>query len=71
MERKDLIGSLIDYESGEISGTDMLELFAELIKTGRAWTLQGHYGRTAQALIEGGYISREGVILKGLEEEED
>jgi hypothetical protein len=59
-----LIDKIIAYETGDLRPEDTLKLFAELIKTGQAWTLQGHYGRTAQALIEGGYISRQGKILK-------
>ena len=64
----DLTGAIIEYESGELSGDAILALFAELIKNGQAWSLQGHYGRTASALIEGGYISRSGEILKDLQE---
>lgn len=59
------IDLMIRYESGEASDEETLELFSDLIKNGQAWTLQGHYGRTAKALIEGGYISREGKILIG------
>lgn len=59
-----LIDKIIAYETGELKAEDTLKLFAELIKTGQAYTLQGHYGRTAEALIEGGYISRQGKILK-------
>ncbi len=62
------IDMIIDYESGELKAEDTLKLFAELIRTGQAWTLQGHYGRTAQGLIEGGYIDKEGKILKELGE---
>jgi hypothetical protein len=43
-----------------------LELFSELIKTGQAWRLQGHYGRTARAIIDAGYISKDGEILEVL-----
>ena len=60
---KDLI---IEYESGELSPEHTLTLFAELVRTGYAWTLQGHYGRTAQGLIDEGYISKTGTILKQL-----
>ena len=60
---------IMDYESGELKAEDTLKLFAELIRTGQAWTLQGHYGRTAEGLIDGGYISKEGEILKDLGEE--
>ena len=60
-----LIDKIIAYESGELRAEDTLELFAELIKTGQAWTLQGSlYGRPAKALIEQGYISKTGKILK-------
>ena len=59
-----LVNKIIAYECGELPAEDILKLFAELIKTGQAWILQGHYGRTAQALIEGGYINKAGRILK-------
>lgn len=63
------IGDIIAYESGELSPEKTLKMFAGLIKNGMAWTLQGHYGRTAQALIEAGYIDKRGKILKELEAE--
>ena len=50
----DLIGSIMAYEEGELSTDKTLELFANLIKTGQCWSLQGHYGRTAKALIDNG-----------------
>ena len=59
----DLVGYIMDYESGNISDAEILELISHLIKTGQAWTLQGHYGRTATQLIDGGYISKTGEIL--------
>ncbi len=61
MDRVDMI---IAYENGELPAEDTLKLFAELVKSGLAWTLQGHYGRTSQALIEQGYLDRQGKILK-------
>jgi hypothetical protein len=49
---KSLTDKLLEYELGDISEDDMLELFQELVDTGMAWRLQGHYGRTATYLIE-------------------
>lgn len=53
---KDLTSTIIAYEEGTLSDEQVLELFQYLVDTGMAWTLQGHYGRTAIHLIEGGYI---------------
>lgn len=47
---------IIAYECGELSDEGIIELFQDLVNTGLAWSLQGHYGRTAKALIEAGYI---------------
>ena len=62
-----LVDQIIAYESGELSEKGMIELFAELIKTGQAWKLQGFYGRMASQLIEYGFISKEGQILKNIQ----
>ncbi len=56
-ERVDLI---IAYECGELSDEKTVELFQHLIDNGMAWTLQGHYGRTARALIEAGFCTKRG-----------
>ena len=58
----DLVGSIIAYESGELDTRDTVKLFAGLIKSGDAWTLQGSYGRTAKSIIELGVISEAGEI---------
>ena len=57
-----LIDRMIAYECGDINDEGLLELFAELISSGKAWTLQGSYGRTASALIDAGYIDTDGNI---------
>ena len=49
------VEKIISYESGTMSDDDMVSFFQELINDGSAWTLQGHYGRTAKALIENGH----------------
>lgn len=59
-----LVDFIIPHESGELSGNDTLELYSYLVRTGQAWTLQGHYGRTAMSMIESGYLDRSGKILK-------
>ena len=45
---------IMSYESGECSEEEVIAGFQKLIDDGTAWQLQGHYGRTAQALIENG-----------------
>jgi hypothetical protein len=58
----DTTGNIIRYEMGDLTYDETVELFAHLIKTGMAWSLQGSYGRTAQSFIENGVISREGKV---------
>jgi hypothetical protein len=58
----DLIDLIIAYEQGDLSDYEMVNLFAELVRNGMAWSLQGHYGRTAASLIDAGYIDREGNL---------
>jgi len=58
-----LVNYIIAYEDGTISRNDYLRLFAFLIRTGMAWSLQGSiYGRPAHDLIESGVISKKGRI---------
>lgn len=52
------IEDIMDYEAGEMDFERAVEFFQGLIDSGAAWTLQGHYGRTAMSLIEQGYCER-------------
>jgi hypothetical protein len=54
----DEVGGIMAYEAGELDEAGAIELFQHLINNGHAWSLQGHYGRTAQALIEAGRCQR-------------
>jgi hypothetical protein len=63
----DFVTKIIAYENGELNDKETLALFSKLISTGQAWTLQGHYGRTAAALIADGWLeSLTGKQLKDL-----
>ena len=52
----DMVSKIMAYEAGDMSDEQTKEFFQELVDTGMAWTLQGSYGRMAQALIEAGEI---------------
>ena len=53
----DTTGAIISYEMGDLDAEETIELFQHLVNTGMAWTLQGSYGRTAQALIDAGLVT--------------
>jgi len=61
-EASTLVDNIIAYEQGELNDREIVCLFADLVRSGMAWSLQGHYGRTANALIKEGWIDREGNV---------
>jgi hypothetical protein len=52
-----LTSKIREYEDGESSEEEIIELFQQLVNTGIAWTLQGSYGRMAVHLIQEGLVS--------------
>ena len=56
MENKKVsVAKIVQYENDELNDEETIELFQELINTGLAWQLQGHYGRTAIQFLEEGF----------------
>lgn len=51
-----VVDKIIAYEQGDMDQEEMVEFFQELVDDGLAFTLQGHYGRTAARLIEAGLV---------------
>lgn len=49
-------------EIEDVSNEEKIEAWSYLIVTGKCWSLQGWYGRTATALIEQGLIDEDGFI---------
>jgi len=56
MDKNTLVDKIIRYEDGSMDLTEIVELFQYLVDTGKAWTLQGSYGRAAEQLIESGMV---------------
>jgi len=56
----DTVGKMMAFESGQMTEEEIIEFFQELIDSGMAWSLQGTYGRMAQALIDQGLVEVRG-----------
>ena len=56
INKNNVLHYIMDYESGQISDEDFINLFQYLVDSGLAWRLQGSYGRLAKTLIESGLI---------------
>ena len=53
----ELYTNIMKYEQGELDEQQVINLFQELVDSGLAWNLQGHYGRTAYDLIKQGLVT--------------
>ena len=62
INKDNVVNYIMAYEDGSISEQGMIDLFAYLVESGMAWTLQGHYGRTAKALIDHRIIDKDGNV---------
>ena len=55
-EFQEIFGRIIAYEQEDLDAEETITLFQDLVNSGLVWELQGHYGRTAKRLLEGGLI---------------
>jgi hypothetical protein len=62
------IAQIIDFEEGTLDAVETVDLFSGLVASGMVWHLQGFYGRTAEALIDQGYIDQDGRVVRYPEE---
>jgi hypothetical protein len=52
----DPVSFVMAYEGGELDDDETVDGFQHLLDSGLVWQLQGHYGRTAAALLQAGMI---------------
>ena len=50
------------YEEGQLNSMEIIYMFANMVRTGLVWELQGSYGRAAFHLIQDGYITEDGQV---------
>ena len=54
------IDKIMAYENGELDDDETIALFQSMLDDGTVWQLQGHYSRTATALLNQGSIHPKG-----------
>lgn len=57
--QSNIMARIIQYDNGEMPEEEVVDFFQELVDSGIAWQLQGHYGRTASWLIREGLVRPE------------
>ena len=58
-----LTSKIIDYETGQMTGWEILDFYSELVKSGYIKQLQGHYGRQVRHLMDEGVMDEQGNIV--------
>ena len=58
-----MLDLITQYEHGDLGPDDTVALFAELIRSGLIYQLQGAYQRRAQDLVDLGYIDPDGNAI--------
>ena len=53
---KHIVELIMKYEAGDTNEKETLELFQRLLDEGLVWSLQGHYQRMAERLLDAGLI---------------
>jgi hypothetical protein len=51
-----MIDDILRYEDGLMTREETIDFFQKLVDNGKAWSLQGSYGRMAEALIKSGDV---------------
>lgn len=51
------IDKIMEYENGELTFDEIVELFQSMIDDDSVWQLQGSYGRMAMGLVQEGYCT--------------
>lgn len=54
----DVFEAMMEYEDGRSDEGKTKQLFQHLVDSGQAWSLQGSYGRAANAMLESGFIKK-------------
>ena len=62
----DINDKIMSFESGELEPNQIVALFSELIKKNMAYSLQGNYEITTNALIKNGFLNDSGEILRSV-----
>ena len=55
-EFQEIFGRIIAYEQEDLDAEETITLFQDLVDSGLAWKLQGHYGRRDNKLVKDGLI---------------